>query len=76
MKSVLKVSKPNKHDKELAYQESLREKHAVLRGGEVAKEWEKFRDIVKGCTNDVCGMRCVGWQRRSWCGGSRKAKSF
>ena len=24
----------------------------------------KVGDIVKGCTNDVCGMRCVGWQRR------------
>ena len=28
------------------------------------KEWEKFRDIVMGCTNDVSGMRCVGGQRR------------
>ena len=28
------------------------------------KEWEKFRDIVMECTNDVCGMRCVGGQRR------------
>ena len=25
---------------------------------------EKFRDIMKGCTNVVCGMRCVGGQRR------------
>ena len=24
----------------------------------------KFRDILKGCTNDVCGMRRVGGQRR------------
>ena len=30
-------------------------------------EWEKFRDIVMGCTNDVCGMRRVGGQRRNWC---------
>ena len=30
------------------------------------KEWEKFRDIVIECTNNVCGMRCVGWQRRNW----------
>ena len=39
----------------------------MLRGAEVEsvqKEWEKFRDIVKGCTNDICGMRCVGGQRR------------
>ena len=28
------------------------------------KEWEKFRDIVMECTNDVCGMRRVGGQRR------------
>ena len=27
------------------------------------KEWEKFRDIVMDCTNDVCGMRRVGGQR-------------
>ena len=28
------------------------------------EEWEKFRDIVLECTNDVCGMRRVGGQRR------------
>ena len=31
------------------------------------KDWEKFRDIVMECTNDVndvCGMRRVGGQRR------------
>ena len=28
------------------------------------KEWEKFRDIVLECTNDVCGMRHVGRQKR------------
>ena len=28
------------------------------------KEWDKFRDIVMECTNDVCGMRRVGRQRR------------
>ena len=28
------------------------------------KEWEKFRDIVIECTNDVCAMRRVGGQRR------------
>ena len=28
------------------------------------KEWEKFRDIVMECTNDVCGMRRVGGQKR------------
>ena len=28
------------------------------------KEWEKFRDIVMECTNDICGMRRVGSQRR------------
>ena len=28
------------------------------------KQWEKFRDIVMECTNDVCDMRRVGGQRR------------
>ena len=28
------------------------------------KEWEKFKDTVMECTNDVCGMRRVGGQRR------------
>ena len=30
----------------------------------VEKEWEKLRDMVMECTNDVCGMRRVGGQRR------------
>ena len=30
----------------------------------VEKEWGKFRFIVMECTNDVCGMRLVGGQRR------------
>ena len=45
----------------------MREKYEVLRGGDVEsveKEWEMFRDIVMECTNDVCGMRRVGGQRR------------
>ena len=28
------------------------------------KEWEKFRDMVMECNNDVCGMRRVGGHRR------------
>ena len=28
------------------------------------KEWEKFRDMEMKCTNDLCGMRRVGGQRR------------
>ena len=28
------------------------------------EEWEKFRDIVMECTNDVCGMTRVDGQRR------------
>ena len=32
----------------------------------VEKEWEKFKDIVMECTNDVCGMRHVGGQRSNW----------
>ena len=52
-----------------AYQESLRGKYEVWRGGEVEsveKECGKFRDIVMECINDVCGMRRVGGQRRNW----------
>ena len=39
----------------------------MWRGGEVEsvkKEWEKFRYIVMECTNEGCGMRRVGGQRR------------
>ena len=52
--------------KEGAYPESMHGKYEVWRGGEVesVEEWEKFRDIVMECTNDVCGMRRVGGQRR------------
>ena len=45
----------------------MRLKYEVWRGGEVEsveKEWEKFRDMVMECTNDVCGMRRVSGQRR------------
>ena len=65
--NVLKVSELNISVEERAYQESLHGKYEVWRGGEVEsveKEWEKFRDIVMECTNDVCGMRHVGGQRR------------
>ena len=32
---------------------------------EVEKERLKFRDILMECTNDICGMRRVGRQRRN-----------
>ena len=67
VRNVLKVSELNHSVKEMAYQESLLVKYEVCRGGEVKsveKEWEKFRDMVIECTNDVCGMRPVGGQRR------------
>ena len=67
VRNVLKVSELNHSVKERAYQESLHEKYEVWRGGEVEtveKEWEKFRDMVMECTNDVCGLRRVGRQRR------------
>ena len=67
MRNVLKVSELNHGVKERVYQESLLGKYEVWRGGEVEsveKEWEKFRDIVMECANDVCGMRSVGGQRR------------
>ena len=62
MRNVLKVSELNHSVKERAYQESLRGKYEVQRAGKVEsveKEWEKFREIVMECTNDVCGMRRV-----------------
>ena len=49
MRNVLKVSELNHSVKEMAYQESLRIKYEMCRGGEagsVEKEWEKFRDMV------------------------------
>ena len=58
VRNVLKVSELNHSVKEMAYQESLCVKYEVCRGGEVEsveKEWEKFRDMVMECTNDVCG---------------------
>ena len=65
VRNVLKVSELNHSVKERAYQESLRGKYEVWRGGEVenVEEWEKFRDILMDCTNDECDMRRVGWQR-------------
>ena len=67
VRNVLKVSELNHSVKERAYQESLRGIYEVWKGGEVEsveKEWEKFRDIVMECTDDVYGMRRVGGQRR------------
>ena len=67
VRNMLKVSELNHSVKERAYQESLRGKYEVWGGGKVEsveKEWEKFRDILMDCTNDVCGMRRVGGQRR------------
>ena len=61
------MSELNYSVKGRAYQESLRGKYEVWRGGEVEsveQEWEKFRDMVMECTNDVCGMRRVSGQRR------------
>ena len=56
VRNVLKVSELNHIVKERAYQDGEVES--------VEKEWEKFRDMVLECTNDVCGMRHVGGQRR------------
>ena len=67
VRNVLRVMGPNNSVKERAYQESLHGKYEVWKGGEVEsekREWEKFKDIVMECTNDVCGMRNVGEQRR------------
>ena len=64
---MLKVNELNNSVKERAYQESSLGKYEMWRGGEVdsvEKEWEKFRDMVVECTNDVCGMRRVAGQRR------------
>ena len=66
VRNVLKVSELNNRVKRRAYQESSHRKYKVWRGGEVkiVEEFEKFRDIVMECTNDVRGMRRVGGQRR------------
>ena len=37
------------------------------------REWEKFRDIVMECTNDVCGMIRVGREGRGVKGGMKKS---
>ena len=76
MRKVLKVSELNNSVKERSYQESLREKYEVWRGGEVAsveREWEKFRDIVMECTNDVCGMRRGGGREGRGVNGGMKS---
>ena len=52
--------------KKLAYLQTLLKKYEELRGVEVESvetEWEMFRDIVKECTDEVCGVRRVGGQR-------------
>ena len=59
VRNVLQVSEQNNSVKERAYQESLRGKYEVWRGGKVEsaeKEWERFRDIVMEYTNDICGV--------------------
>ena len=93
VRNVLKVSELNNSVKERACQESFRGKYEVWRGGEVEsveKEWEKFRDIVMECSNDVCAHENVGEQKRKgseWWNeevgwneevrsGGRKEKSF
>ena len=38
----------------------------------VEKDWEKFRDLVMDCTNDVCDMRRGGGQRRLGVNGGMK----
>ena len=61
--------------KETAYQERLRVKYEVCRGGEVEsveKEWGKFRDMEMECTNDVCGMRRVGGREERGVNGGMK----
>ena len=61
VRKVLKASELNN---------SVKERRACvvnMKCGEVEiveKEWKIFRDIVMECTNDVCGMRRVGGQRR------------
>ena len=56
VRNMLKVSELNHSVKERSYQESLRGKYKVWKGGEV--------ESVEECTYDACGMRRVGGQRR------------
>ena len=75
MRNVLKVCELNHSVKDRSYQEGLRGKYEVWRGGEVEsveKQWEKFRDIVMECNNEVCGMRGAGGQRRKGLNGGIK----
>ena len=68
VRNALKVSELNNSMKKRAHQERLRGQHEVRRDVAVVsleKEWEQFRDIIMECTNDVCGMRRVGGQRRN-----------
>ena len=56
-----------KRMKEWESQESWCVKYEVLSDWDVEsveKEWEKFSDIMKECTNGICGMRRVGGQGR------------
>ena len=46
------------------YQEGLRGKYEVLRGGECWEGVGKFREIVKKFSNDACDMRRAGGLRR------------
>ena len=63
VRNLLKMNELNNRVKESAYQESLRGKYEVWKGGggvNSVEEWEKFRDTVMECDNDMCGMRRLG----------------
>ena len=65
---MLKVSELNHSVKERAYQDGEVES--------VEKEWEKFRDMVMECSNDVCGMKRVGGsEERGGNGGMKKGRA-
>ena len=79
VRNVFQASELNNRATDM-YQESFLGKYEVWRPRaieSVEKKWEKFRDIVMECANDVCGMsreeravngemkKCVGrWPKR------------
>ena len=59
-----------KYEKNTRFIDSKYQPDSKYQVESVEKEWEKFRDMVMECTNDVCGMRRVGGQKRKgseWC---------
>ena len=71
-KEVVRVEELNKGEKEVEYQEKVRDIYDRVKGrefGAVESEWGLFKDSVMECATDVCGKRIVG-------GGIRKGSEW